>query len=765
MRDSEREEEKEHMDKKYEKFLVKKRIVDTNAGIDAKKLNKMFFPFQESITKWALRKGRAAIFADCGMGKTPMQLEYSRKANRHTKKPSLILAPLAVSKQTKREGDKFGIKVNVCRKQADIINGINITNYEMIQHFEQDEFGCIVLDESSILKGYNGKFRQEITEFAKEIPFRLGCTATPAPNDIQEIINHAEFLGIMNAKEILALFFIQDGNTTHKWRLKHHATNDFWKWMASWSVAIRKPSDIGFDDDGFILPPLNLKQIIIPASNQDIKNGMLIPMVASTLKERRDARRNSLSKKVEICAEMVNRSKEQWLIWCDLNKESEELANAIGDAVEVKGSNDTNHKENSMMNFQNGKLRVLVTKPSIAGFGMNWQNCHNMVFVGLSDSYEKLYQATRRCWRFGQKETVNSYHIISETEGSVLKNIERKEREAKTLFDNVIKNMNKAGQAKTKREEVKYITETKKGKNWTLYLGDSVLVTKEIESESIGLSVFSPPFPGMYVYTNSRHDMGNTKTIDELIDQYGYLAPEILRITKPGRSCCVHLCQAIAFKNKDGYIGVKDFRGKIISEMEKHGWIYYGEVCIDKDPQVKAIRTKDRGLLFKSLATDASHLHMGLADYLLQFKKPGDNPEPIKAGISKKYNSDGWITSEEWIEWAAPVWYRQTKNYPGGIRETDVLNVKLARDKKDEKHLAPLQLGVIERAVKLWSNPGDVVFSPFAGVGSEGYVALKLNRKFIGVELKDSYYNRAVKFLKSVDGKGMTKVNLFQVGK
>jgi hypothetical protein len=284
-------------------------------------------------------------------------------------------------------------------------------------------------------------------------------------------------------------------------------------------------------------------------------------------------------------------------------------------------------------------------------------------------------------------------------------------------------------------------------------LGDCVERVAEVEDETVGLSVFSPPFPGMYVYSDSPRDMGNARDIAELIDHYRFLIPELLRATMPGRSCCVHLCQSITVKYLDGHSGIKDFRGAVIAAMEDAGWIYYGEVCIDKDPQVKAIRTKDQGLLFKSLANDAARMHMALADYLLQFRKPGDNPEPIRAGISKRYgNEEGWITAEEWIEWAAPVWYRAGDGYPGGIRETDVLNAAVAREDRDERHIAPLQLGVIERAVKLWSNPGDLVLSPFAGIGSEGYVALKHGRRFVGAELKQSYFETACRNLAAAEG-------------
>lgn len=298
--------------------------------------------------------------------------------------------------------------------------------------------------------------------------------------------------------------------------------------------------------------------------------------------------------------------------------------------------------------------------------------------------------------------------------------------------------------ARAARHNADYRRDLAEGDGWQLYLGDSAEIVHELAPDSIGLSVFSPPFPGMYVYSASSRDMGNTHDLREFVGMMRPLARGLLTATMPGRSCAIHLCQTTAQKVRDGYVGIKDFRGHVIRLMERAGWVYYGEVCIDKCPQLKAIRTKDAGLLFKSLANDSAKMHMALADYVLQFRKPGDNPAPIRAGISDRYpNANGWITSEEWIEWAAPVWYRAGNDYPGGIRETDVLTVRDARDDKDERHLAPLQLGVIERCVKLWSAPGETVFSPFAGIGSEGYVALQLKRRFIGVELKPSYWEAA----------------------
>ena len=747
----------------YKAFLKEKSIVADPVGFRVRTVNELLYDFQEYVVKWALRKGRSAVFGDCGLGKTPIQLEWAYQVNKKTNKPIIIFAPLSVTYQTKNEGDKFNTPINVCRSQSDLKDGINITNYEMLDNFNSDNLGGIVLDESSILKGFSGQFRKDITEFAKDIPYRSAYTATPAPNDLVEIINHAEFLGIMREKEIKALFFTnrsKDNIEVQKWVLKEHAKDDFWKWLASWSLAFRMPSDLGFEDGDFVLPELNIQAIKVKskiACSSKVKT--LLPEQARTLSDRQTARKDSIEDRIKACDDLVNDSTEQWIVWCDLNAESEMAKKAIPCAVEIRGSSSLDHKEKAPLDFQKGKIRVLITKPSISGFGMNWQNCHNMIFLGLSDSYEKLYQATRRCWRFGQKEIVNSYHVTSDREGAVVKNIRRKEREATVLFDKIIAHM--ANNKATEKEEMKYMEEMKKGKNFKLYRGDSILTIENIKDNSLGLSVFSPPFPGMYVYTNSKHDAGNTKSIAELMEHLSYLWPKILEKTMPGRSCCIHLCQGVTYKHQEGFCGIKDFRGEVIRSMEKAGWIYYGEVAIDKDPQVKAIRTKDQGLLFKSLATDASKLHMALADYLLQFRKPGDNEEPIKAGISEKYNSDGWVTADEWIEWAAPVWYRQTKNYPGGIKETLVLNTRVAKDSKDEKHIAPLQIGVVERAIKLWSNVGDLIYDPFTGIGTTGYVALKLGRKFVGGELKENYFKVALKNLLTAK-KGTPKLNIAQ---
>jgi hypothetical protein len=423
----------------YQKFVRSKRIVADPAGFDpSSSLNSALFPWQRDIVSWGLRRGRAAFFEWPGLGKTPQQLEWAHHVSEHAGAPVLLLAPLAVSYQTAREAMKFGIPVTVCRTADDVRDGINITNYEKLHHFKPGNFKGIVLDESSILKSFDGKTRKAITVFARGIPYRLACTATPAPNDITEIINHAEFLDIMSGKEIIALFFRQDGNSSNKFVLKSHARKAFWTWMASWCVAIRRPSDLGYPDDGFILPGIRVHEEIVESVPLD---GYLFSMPAKGLLQQRQARRHSLADRVALCADRVNSDKDSWVCWCELNDESTSLARAIPDAVEVTGSDSDDFKEKAMLDFVNGSVRVLVTKGSIAGWGMNWQHCHKAAFVGVGNSFEMKFQETCRIYRFGQKEIVDEYIYSSEAEQGALDNVRRKERQAGEMMEEIVSHM------------------------------------------------------------------------------------------------------------------------------------------------------------------------------------------------------------------------------------------------------------------------------------------------------------------------------------
>lgn len=727
----------------YQEFLAGKRAAAPSAGIEVAQeaLHEKLFPFQRALVQWALRKGRAAVFADTGLGKSFIQIEWARLTGQRT----LILAPLSVARQTVNEAQKIGVEVHYTRNGNDLIDGINITNYEMLEHFNPADFGAVVLDESSILKSMDGKIRTKLIEMFADVPFRLACTATPAPNDITEIANHAEFLGVMKQREMLSSFFIHDSDTSAHggWRLKRHAEAAFYRWLASWSMSVKKPSDIGpYDDSGYVLPALSVSPVIVET---DYKPGnALFYTGLSGIQSRSDARRGTVEERVQRAVDLVQSNDGQWILWCGRNDESTALAKALPDAIEITGSDSPDSKIAAIEAFQRGDCRILVTKPRIAGYGINLQNCHNMAFVGLSDSFEDYYQCIRRCYRFGQEHPVNVFIVLSEIEQEIYANVMRKEQEAARMSQQLIAHVQQFEQEELERKAASssYQTETIRTPDYTLMLGDSCERMRELPDASVDLSIFSPPFANLYTYSPSERDLGNSRDEEEFHRHFGYIIDELLRVTRPGRNACVHVQQIGARLGQDGFIGLKDFRGDVIASFVERGWVYYGEVCIDKDPQVQAIRTKSKGLLFVQLHKDSSWSRPGLADYILLFRKPGENAVPILPDIS----------NEEWIRWARPVWY--------DIKESETLNAAEGRDAQDERHICPLQLGVIERCIRLWSNPGEVVFSPFMGIGSEGYQALKFGRKFCGIELKPSYFETARRNLEKMS-RQKTQATLF----
>lgn len=421
----------------YEDFLSTKRHIFEPSGFDIEinLLNDKLFDFQRDIVKWALKKGKCALFMDTGLGKTICQLEWANQICIKENASVLILAPLAVSRQTAQEGKKFGINVNICRSQNDVIPGINITNYEMLEHFEPSNFIGVVLDESSIIKHFMGKTTSAIIDIFRNTKYKLACTATPSPNDYMELGTHAEFLGVMSRHEMLATFFINDAKEG-QWRMKRHAKNRFWEWLSGWAMVTKNPADLGYNATGYDLPDLNIQTIFVEAG--DNNSGSLFGAdIAKTLDERREARKESISEKIEKVNEIVSNI-DNCLIWCDYNDESERISKVIPSIIEVKGSDSPEHKEKSMIDFANGDIKYLVSKPSICGFGMNFQLCNNMIFFGLSDSYERFYQAIRRCWRFGQDKQVNVYVIISERERAVLQNISRKEQQHTVMTNSMV---------------------------------------------------------------------------------------------------------------------------------------------------------------------------------------------------------------------------------------------------------------------------------------------------------------------------------------
>jgi len=729
----------------YQNFIHGKAVALLASGIKPRDPHKMLFQFQQDIVKWALRRGRACIFADCGLGKTFIQVEWARQIPGNV----LILAPLAVASQTINEAAKLGCEVYYSR-DGSIKPGITITNYEMLGHFDPAQFAGVVLDESSIIKHFEGKIRREIIDRFSKTLFRLACTATPAPNDHMELGNHAEFVGAMRRTEMLSMFFVHDGGDTAKWRLKGHAENEFWKWVCSWAVMMRKPSDLGYDDNGFILPPMTLEQITVEHAT---KGDFLFAMEAQTLQERITARRDSIGDRVKACAELVNASDEAWLIWCNLNSEADQLESAIKGAVQVQGSEAPEQKAQKFSDFTEGKIRVLVTKPSIGGFGMNWQHCHNMAFVGLSDSWEEYYQAMRRCWRFGQKMPVKVYIITSSAEGRVVANIQRKEADAARMAAEMVKHMHSINEMNIKgisRTTDPYLEDVAHGKHFSMHCGDCVEVTRKLEDRSVGFSIFSPPFASLYTYSASERDMGNAKSDSEFAEHFRFLVRELGRVMMPGRLMTIHYFDIPSMKERDGVIGLKDFSNQIRLAFEAEGFIYHSRVTIWKDPVTQMQRTKALGLLHKTIRKDSSMSRQGLPDYLIVMRKEGENPLPID-------HTHEDFPVDQWQRWASPVWM--------DIDPSDTLQYRSAREEKDERHICPLQLEVIRRAIVLWSKQNDLVLSPFAGIGSEGVVALKNGRRFIGAELKASYWKQAAANLKMAESEAGTDLFAKKKGK
>ena len=875
----------------YKDFLKTKIDYGFTAGLNHAVIHKKLFDYQKDIVKWSLRRGRCAVFADCGLGKTFIQLSFAQNLLTHIEKKVIIFAPLSVNEQTIQEAKLIDLKVT--RYDEDDDCRIKIANYENLEKLNSTDYEGIVVDESSILKSVDSKTRMKLIEFARDIKYRMACTATPAPNDISEIANHTEFLGIMRREEMLSKWFYNNGKD---WNLKGHAVDKFYEWMATWAMFMTKPSDLGYSDDGFKLPELSIKplyldfefkkedelfamnlsgiqdRIKIRKESVEVKIKEIIKIIANdkdlcnnfsyekqksiheripikkplemeadtstaeesqqgqkikiqrkhkiqgknkstsqkilekesreekeskiktiqnnsgeiqgdsfvtkeqvpdmrvfgydesvhipngrSLSQNKESERASLlelqswDRKIQRQHTFIEKSnrifENQWIVWCGIDLESDLLCKELSfinvPFVVVDGKTPTDLKLQRIEQFKNKKVHVLISKPKVLGFGMNFQNSHNMIFFGLSDSYEAYYQCIRRQYRFGQKNPVNVIICLAGNESVILNNVMHKEQESRKIADNVIQKIKRFEEIEmkgTKHMKVEYAKDLKETPNYKLYLGDSCEIMKDLESASMDFSVFSPPFASLYTYSNSDRDLGNSTNDKEFFEHFDFIIKELLRVIKPGRNVAVHCMNLPTKKIVDGFIGIRDFRGDIIRAFIKAGFIYHSEVTIDKNPQVAAIRTHAKGLMFKQMHKDSSHSRMGLADYICCFKRPGENEIPITPDL----------TNDEWITFAHPVWY--------DIRETDTLNSMKAD--KDEKHMCPLQLPVIERCIRLWSNKGDTVFSPFAGVGSEGYKAIQKNRKFIGIELKKEYFDQAVKNLNFIEGE-LTKEYLF----
>lgn len=786
------------MNDNYSEFLRTKMAIPKPVGIEVSRenINAKLHLFQRDIVRWALMLGRAAIFADVGLGKTGMQLEWASHVASHTKGCVLILAPLAVADQTVAEGQKFGIEVKHVQHPQDIGDApIVITNYDRVDLFDAGAFTGVVLDESSIIKHYTKTFFG-LTDKFKRVPYRLCCTATPSPNDIVEIGNHSTFLDIMDFHDVLARWFIGEGDVARNARLKGHGVDDFYRWLTSWAVCISKPSDLGdeYDMPGYERIAAEFHEYRIASSQQTIERtwaeGKLLPDTPSATQFMK-VKRESTPDRIERARQIVDGISETdpIIIWCDTDFEADALKDVFPDAVEIRGSQTPTVKEAGLRAFTRGEKRMIITKPEIAGLGLNWQHCNQMIFSGVSFSFERTYQAIGRIVRYGQQRIPHIHMIYAESEGSVMQRLQDKQRAFADMQQNMNAAMRKYGLFRTERGTVTFSAterDTATGEGWTMHLGDCVEVTKGFADNSIDLSVHSPPFASLYTYSDKQADMGNAASEDEFFEHYGFLIRELLRVIRPGRAVAVHVKDLPLFQNRDGVMGIDPFSDDVTAAFrsarleseqdlpvrDQTRWVLQSRITVGKDPVIEMQKTNSHGLLYKNWRQKAEALRVGLPDYVLVFRKwtkdnthekpvihhptdltyYGENPPRSLLAIPSRGSGQINASLPVWQNYANPIWDDvQIPCIWQDIDQTNVLNYLIAKDNKDERHICPLQLDLIARLIHWYTNPGESVYDPFAGIGSTLYEAVRINRKGIGAELKPGYWHLSQKYLKEAE--------------
>ena len=703
----------------YHKFLETKRktFVESGFEINENELNPLLKDFQKYGIKTALFKGKFAFFFDCGLGKTFSQLEWAKQVYLKTNQKVLILAPLAIVEQTKNEAIKFGIDLNY----------FDITNYDQLKNIDCSIYSGVVLDESSILKGRDGKLSSLILQSFKNTPYKLACTATPSPNDHMELGQHSEFLGGMSYLEMLAMFFVHDGGETSKWRLRKHAQDNFWKYVSGWSMAIDNPSSLGFCSEGYNLPEIEYIEHIIKVDN--LSENLFGDVAVSATELHKDLNR-SFDARIEKTLELVNSNDKQWIVWGLKNQETDTLSKLLENSVNVQGSDNPEYKAKHLNGFANDNFKTLITKTSIASFGMNYQQCNQMVFMSYDFKFEAFYQAVRRCYRFGQKNKVTVHILIPESQVNVRNTILEKEKQHFERIKEMSRYSAETNYKKAK-SKVKIMNKEIKTEEYHLINGDCVQETAKLPDNCADIVVFSPPFAELYVYSDKEEDMGNVSNYKEFEKHFKFLIPELKRTLKSGRMCAIHCMDLPIQKGKEGYIGLRDFSGMLIDWFQNEGFIYHSKVTLWKNPVTEMQRTKALGLLHKTIKKDSIMSRVGIPDYVLFFRNEGENETPITHQDKDSSKLD-YLPVDLWQKYASPVWY--------DIDYSRTLQYRNGRDGNDEKHICPLQLDTIERILHLYSNEGETVLSPFGGIGSEGCSAIKMNRKSISIELKESYF-------------------------
>ena len=724
----------------YNDFLMtkKKDVISCGFDIHESDLNSNLFDFQKYIVRIALSKGRFSIFEDCGLGKTIQQLSWSEAVYNHTGIKVLILAPLAVVNQTINEAKKFNINPDA----------FDITNYDQLKNIDTSIYSGVVLDESSILKGKDGKMSSMIIDKFRGTRYKLACTATPSPNDHMELGQHSEFMGAMSYMEMLAMFFVHDGGETSKWRLRKHATDDFWKYVCTWSICVDNPKTLGYSSDGYDLPEIEFIEHTISTKNNTMT---LFGDVAVSATELHRDLKKSFDERISKTIEIVQESDSQCIVWTLKNDEATTLSKLIDDSVNVHGGCTAEFKAEHLNGFSDKKFKTLITKTSIASFGMNYQQCNRMVFTSYDFKFEAFYQAVRRCYRFGQKNKVVVHILVPDTQMNVRRSIIEKESKHVDMISNMSRY---SADNNFKLNKSKFMVKSKEFKSDKCHVinGDCVQESKKLDENSVDLCVFSPPFAELYVYSDKPEDMGNVSNYKQFEDHFKYLIPELKRVIKTGRICAVHCMDLPIQKGKEGFIGLRDFSGMLIDWFTKEGFIYHAKTTVWKNPVTEMQRTKALGLLHKTIKKDSVMSRVGIPDYILFFRNGDGNETPIEHQ-DKDEGKPNYLPVDLWQKYASPVWM--------DVDYSRTLQYRSARDNNDEKHICPLQLDTIERIIHLYSNEGETVFSPFGGIGSEGFQAISMGRKSVSIELKESYYSMNVKNHKSIINEKNSVLTLF----
>lgn len=757
--------------------------------------NNFLFDYQKFIVKLALIKKRFAIFAAVGLGKTNCMLEWSEHVREWIpeKLKILIVSPLMVVNQTINEQFKFYKKKEFVNchsigfdKWLKSNERFGIVNYDLFRKpvsFD-GKIGAIILDESGSLKHEQSVIRTNVINASKGIQWKLCCTATPAPNDKEEYANHSYFLEyIRSYQEFFSKFFMVRDD---KWILKPHATEAFYKHLSTFSIFLRNPVSYGFDD--------NLKDIKIPIVNTikielteeqkkfighktGKKQGFFSDIVEiggivdrnkfsqiskGFLYTNNGTKRIESNKGKTIYDLVKTHKDEQIIIWTQYDEEGEHIFSFLKEKFNVSlltGKTNEKNRISIITDFLDGKIQILISKARLLGFGLNFQNVSVVIYSGLSDSYEAFHQSLGRVHRYGNNKQIHVYIPVTIYEEVILKNVLRKkdmfEHDAayqenlykEQLLDDIFEFTEKG--CDVTREMKKKKTYVEEGENWKLILGDNIKILDSLDENSIHFCIFSPPFADLFTYSSDIADMGNcNENDDDFTLNYQFFAKRLLRVMIPGRKVCVHVTQLPILKSATGYIGMKDFRGLIIEAMSKSGFYTKGEVAIKKNQQMQSIVKHAPGLAMGVFEKDSNRCLPCFNDYFLIFEKPGENEIPITPFLNNE------MTRDDWIKVASGCWMVNEETCD--IKESDTLNTKRAKSEEDEKHICPLQLEPIRRFMKLYSNPSETILDPFNGIGSTGYIAMELGRKYIGIELKEEYFNESIKNINVNVGKELS---------